>query len=110
MARWETQLRKGLVELAVLAAVGRGETYGYRVVEQLRGRDGLACTESTVYPVLTRLAHEGLLAVRTERSPAGPPRRYYRLTEEGTERLRRMAENWKTISGSLAELLEGAPS
>ena len=38
--RWETQLRKGLVELAVLATIARGETYGYRIVEQLGGLDG----------------------------------------------------------------------
>ena len=50
MSRWETQLRKGVVELAVLAVIGQGETYGYRIVEQLRGLDGLAFTESTVYP------------------------------------------------------------
>ena len=56
MNRWETQLRKGVVELAILAAIGRGETYGYRIVEQLKGLEGLELTESTVYPVLTRLA------------------------------------------------------
>ena len=41
MNRWVTQLRKGVVELAVLAAVGHGETYGYRIVEQLQKLDGL---------------------------------------------------------------------
>lgn len=107
MDRWETQLRKGVVELAVLAAIGRGETYGYRIVEQLRGLDGLALTESTVYPVLTRLAGDGALAVRLEPSPAGPPRRYYRLTKDGQDRLRRLAEGWRAVSGSLATLLEG---
>ncbi len=56
MNPWETQLRKGLVDLAVLATIARGETYGYRIVEQLGVLDGLAFTESTVYPVLTRLA------------------------------------------------------
>jgi PadR family transcriptional regulator PadR len=108
MSHWETQLRKGVVELAVMAAIGRGETYGYRIVEQLRGLDGLALTESTVYPVLTRLARDGVLAVRTEASPAGPTRRFYRLTTEGRERLRRMAGRWRTVSESLSSLLEGA--
>lgn len=56
MTHWETQLRKGLVELAVLATIGRGETYGYQIVEQLQKLEGLQFTESTVYPVLTRLA------------------------------------------------------
>jgi PadR family transcriptional regulator PadR len=108
MATWDAQLRRGLVELAVLATVARGETYGYRVVEQLQGLDGLALTESTVYPVLTRLAADGALAIRVEASPNGPPRRYYRLTPDGERRLRAMAEGWNKVSGSVTRLLEGA--
>ncbi len=108
MNPWETQLRKGVVELAVLATVARGETYGYQVVERLRLVGGLALTESTVYPVLTRLARDGALAVRLEASPSGPTRRYYQLTAEGQARLRRMAESWRTVAGSVTTLLEGA--
>lgn len=107
MNRWETQLRKGVVELAILAAIGRGETYGYRIVEQLRQFDGLELTESTVYPVLTRLAREGFLAIRTQDSPSGPARRYYQLTHEGQRRLRQLAKSWRTVSQSLAALIEG---
>ena len=106
MSHWETQLRKGLVELAVLATIARGETYGYRIVEQLQGLDGLQFTESTVYPVLTRLARDGLLGVRTEPSPAWPVRRYYRLTAQGERRFRQMAESWKTVVHSLSGLLD----
>ena len=109
MDHWETQLRKGVVELAVLATIARGETYGYRIVEQLAGLEGLEFTESTVYPVLTRLAGEGYLAIRTEPSPAGPPRRYYRLTTDGDRHFRRMAESWKTMSRSLSGWIEGVP-
>ena len=108
MNSWETQLRKGLVDLAVLASIARGETYGYRIVEQLGALKGLEFTESTVYPVLTRLARDGALAIRMEPSPAGPPRRYYRLTTYGERRFRQMAESWKTISQSLSLLIEGA--
>src|SRR4051812_47166809 len=107
MSRWETQLRKGLVELAVLATLGRGETYGYRIVEQLQQLGGLELTESTVYPALARLARDKLLATRMAPSPAGPLRRYYRLTEDGQSHLRQMAKSWRTLSGSLAKLLEG---
>ena len=108
MNPWETQLRKGVVELAVLASIARGESYGYRIVERLRDLEGLALTESTVYPVLTRLARDGALAVRLEASPSGPPRRYYRLTDEGQAHLTRMATSWRTVSRSLMQLLEGA--
>jgi PadR family transcriptional regulator PadR len=107
MAGWDTQVRRGVVELAVLATIARGETYGYRIVERLREQPGLDFTESTVYPVLTRLAGEGALAVRSEPSPSGPPRRYYKITDEGRQRMDRMAEVWRTLAGSVARLLEG---
>lgn len=107
MTTWETQLRKGVVELAVLATIAREETYGYRIVEQLQTLAGLEFTESTVYPVLARLARENALAIRSEPSPAGPPRRYYRLTTEGQRRLRGMAEAWRTVSRSLTGLIDG---
>ncbi len=108
--RWETQLRKGVVELAVLATIARGETYGYRIVEQLQRLEGLEFTESTVYPVLTRLARDGFLAIRAEASPAGPTRRYYRLTAEGERHCRALAQSWRTVSQTLSKLLEGALS
>ena len=108
MTHWETQLRKGLVELAVLATIARGETYGYRIVEQLQGLDGLQFTESTIYPVLTRLAREQLLATRPQPSPAGPVRRYYRLTSRGEQRLGQMAQSWKSVATSLSGLLNSS--
>ena len=108
MSGWEAQLRRGVVELAVLASIGHGETYGYRIVAQLQQLNGLELTESTVYPVLARLARDGFLAIRTEESPSGPNRRYYRLTATGVARLYRIAQSWRTISESLNGLLEGA--
>jgi PadR family transcriptional regulator PadR len=108
MNRWESQLRKGVVELAVLAVIARGETYGYQIVEQLRAIDGLELTESTVYPVLTRLARERILLVRSEASPSGPTRRYYRLSSEGKTRFEALARSWETLSRSLTHLMEGA--
>ncbi|MFO0960465.1 MAG: PadR family transcriptional regulator [Isosphaeraceae bacterium] len=110
MSSWETQMRKGVVELAVLASIAGGETYGYRIVEHLRKVEGLEFTESTVYPVLTRLARDGSLAIREESSPSGPTRRYYRLTEGGQARLSAMSASWRKVSRSLDTLLEGAPS
>jgi PadR family transcriptional regulator PadR len=110
MNDWETQFRKGVVELAVLASIGRGESYGYQIVERLGGHDGLGFTESTVYPALSRMAAAGHLACRTEPSASGPPRRYYRLTDEGRERFRQLAGRWRAVSASLATLLQGAES
>jgi PadR family transcriptional regulator PadR len=108
MDGWDSQLRRGVVELAVLATIAREETYGYRVVEQLRQLAGLGFTESTIYPVLTRLAQDGFLAIRSEPSPSGPPRRYYRLTAAGQRRFAQLTDRWRTVSQSLAGLLDGS--
>lgn len=107
MRMWVVQLRKGLVELCVVAALSDGEAYGYQILQQLGQVEGLAITESTVYPILARLAREGLVKVRAAPSPSGPPRRYYRLTSLGRARLREMGEAWTDIEAAVNALLEG---
>ena len=102
-------MRKGITELAALAALRRGEAYGYELVERLGAVQGLEFSESTVYPLLARLANEGSLAVRTAPSEVGPPRRYYRLTEAGRQRLAEMAAHWRQVVAGMTGLLdEGA--
>jgi PadR family transcriptional regulator, regulatory protein PadR len=110
MQLWVTQLRKGLIELCVVATLREGEAYGYQIVERLGRVAGLAITESTVYPLLARLERDGLLSVRTAPSPSGPPRRYYRLTDAGRRRLHEMTRHWRQVSGSVTQLLEGGAS
>ena len=107
MTPWVTQLRKGMVELCILAVLEKREAYGYQIVESLRIHRGLEFTESTVYPVLSRLAKEGRLSVRTEPSPSGPPRRYYRLTKAGTDEFEQMKMQWRRMAESLQTLIEG---
>lgn len=103
---WMVQFRKGLVEMCVLSAVSTaGEAYGYQVLQQLSGVKGLELGESTVYPVLARLARQGLLSVRSGQSPNGPPRRYYRLTELGLQRRAEMQQVWQAVVGSVHEIV-----
>ncbi|MCL2647598.1 MAG: PadR family transcriptional regulator [Phycisphaerales bacterium] len=104
---WVAQLRKGLVELLVLAVLRREEVYGYQLLQRLAELDGLALSESTLYPVLARLAADQLVAVRQEPSPTGPPRRYYRLTRAGQKRLDEMLAHWRQMNGSI-EILAGS--
>ena len=107
MRVWVVQLRKGLVELCVMAALRQGEAYGYELLQKLANAEGLAVTESTVYPVLSRLTSDGYVRVRAAPSPAGPPRRYYRLTPLGVARLREMEGYWEEIQQSINALLKG---
>ena len=104
---WVVQLRKGLVELLVLAVLRREEVYGYQLLQRLAELEGLALSESTLYPVLARLAADELVAVRQEPSPSGPPRRYYRLTRAGQRRLEEMLAHWRRMNGSIEALARG---
>jgi PadR family transcriptional regulator PadR len=93
-----------------MATLGGHEAYGYQIVERLGDVAGLSVTESTIYPLLARLERDGLVRVRTAPSPNGPPRRYYRLTDAGRQRLRDMASYWHQVQVSVNGLLEGERS
>ncbi len=103
---WTAQLRKGLVELAVLAALNGGEAYGYQLLGRINAFPGLNLNEPTVYPLLARLTRAGYLTVRSGPSPHGPPRRYYCLTESGRDRLKQMRTLWQTTNESLTQLIQ----
>ena len=107
MDAWVTQLRRGLIELCVLAALGEEEAYGYQIVERLSTTVGLEVTESTIYPLLARLARDRCLVMRTAASPHGPARRYYRLSENGRRRLAGMIGQWQTMQRSVNQLVIG---
>ncbi len=102
---WLSQMRKGILELCVLAVVTRDETYGYAIVETLGKIPGMEVTESTVYPLLARLSSEGLLKHRMAKSPNGPSRRYYSLSAAGNKRLNELSSAWGTIVDSVSSLL-----
>ncbi len=104
MKTWITQLRKGLLEYCVLSVFRHGEGYGYEVVTQLKSIEDLAVTESTVYPILSRLKTDGFLKVRSEPSPSGPPRRYFSLTKLGVQRLEAMDAHWSSLTESINSL------
>ncbi len=104
MRAWITQLRKGLVELGVLNVLAEGEGYGYEIVQRLKAVEALAVTESTVYPVLTRLRKDGYLKVRSAPSPGGPPRRYFSLTALGRSRVREMNDYWRGLNAAIEHL------
>ncbi len=103
---WKSELRRGAVELCLLSVLKRREAYGYEIIERVRDKAGMLLTESTVYPILARLTNDGLLETRQEPSPHGPPRRYFRLTTVGKQRLKGMIAHWKLFQRSVSILIE----
>ncbi len=81
--KWTVQARKGLLELCILNALEEEERYGYELVKTLVAVPGLFVSESTLYPLLSRLRVQGLVKTRLEESSEGPARKYYSLTAKG---------------------------
>ncbi len=109
MKSWISQFRRGLLELCVLNHLSVQEDHGYQIVQRLKEMDGLDIRESTVYPILARLKTEGFVAVRNEPSPGGPPRRVFRLSASGSERLRSLNAYWDLLTEAINKLRAHGP-
>lgn len=102
------QLRKGVLELAILALLEGEERYGGQIVDELGERPGLEASSGTVYPLLTRLRTAGLVDTAWRESPVGPPRKYYTLTTAGRTEMHALAFAWREMTVALDGLLEEA--
>lgn len=92
MGYWEadkdkrvTQLRKGILELAVMAALYHERHYGYSLIRVLTEGGAVSLKEGTIYPILARLDRDGLVRSEWVESVQGPPRKYYTLTPSGRQ-------------------------
>jgi PadR family transcriptional regulator, regulatory protein PadR len=101
---WTVQLRKGVLELCILNALKEEERYGYDLVKMLVELPALGITEGTIYPLLSRLRVQGLVATRLEESTSGPARKYYTLTKEGKKTVEMMNVHLETLMKGLRSL------
>ena len=90
----DAQLKRGLLDVCVLAAIRDGESYGYRILKDMKPY--LEMSESTLYTILKRLEASGLLTVRTAEHE-GRLRKYYRITGIGVRRLEEFKDEWKEV-------------
>jgi PadR family transcriptional regulator PadR len=102
-----TQLRKGILELAILACLSRGRHYGYSLVKTISGDSEIDLSEGTIYPILGRLAKEGLVQSEWVESSQGPPRKYYTLTVKGEEAFRVLEGEFRKLSAVVADVQRG---
>ena len=98
-----TQLRKGLLEFLVLDVVSTGDVYVADILERLDGTD-FATREGTLYPLLSSMRREGLVDYDWRESAAGPPRKYYRLTDQGRDQLEEFRAYWASLTSLIDEL------
>jgi PadR family transcriptional regulator PadR len=108
-AKLLAQMRRGAIEFCVLALLRDGDRYGLDLTRTLAA-DGLVTSEGTIYPLLARLRQDGLVDTTWHESSQGPPRRYYRLTEDGRAALDAFIVQWRHFRDAVDVVLEGDQS
>jgi PadR family transcriptional regulator PadR len=90
-----TQLKKGILELCVLAVLDKKDCYGYELVNEISKH--IEISEGTIYPILRRLNQEGYFTTYLQESQEGPPRKYYKLTELGKYIKEELLKEWSEL-------------
>ena len=90
----DTQLKRGLLDVCVLAAIKNEESYGYKIIKDVRPY--IELSESTLYTILKRLEGAEMLTVRTAEH-GGRLRKYYRITEAGRQRIENFKKEWQQL-------------
>jgi PadR family transcriptional regulator PadR len=100
------QMRRGTLQYCVLALLKKEERYGFDLVRGLAELDGMVTSEGTIYPLLSRLRRDGLVESTWQESSAGPPRRYYRLTDSGSAALEGFKLEWRRFRDAVDHFVE----
>jgi PadR family transcriptional regulator PadR len=99
----DIQLKKGALDLCVLALLSQGDSYAYEIASRLAEAIGMG--EGTIYPLMRRMQADGLVETYLVESSAGPSRKYYRLTEAGKRSLTAQKEAWRSFAGAMQSIL-----
>lgn len=98
-----TQFKKGVLEICVLALISKKDMYGYEIVQNIS--KVIEVNEGTIYPLLRRLTKEGYFDTYILESSEGPARKYYKITELGKENLINLIEEWKNFTNAVDYLI-----
>ena len=92
-----TQLRKGILELAIMGVLYHERHYGYSLIRVLTESGSISLKEGTIYPILARLDSDGLVRSEWMASDQGPPRKYYSLTPVGRQLFSDLSEEFDLL-------------
>lgn len=99
-----TEMLKGVLEGSILKIISRNTTYGYDITQQLRKLGFEDVVEGTVYTILVRHEKNGLVETEMKPSGFGPPRKFYKLTDQGQKELKTFWAKWDFVSSKINEL------
>lgn len=102
-----SQLLHGVLDMCLLSLIEEEASYGYEMVNKLRRRGLDLASEGSIYPLLSRLQKQGMIEGYLVQSTAGPARKYYRMTGEGSDVLDRWRDEWREFSSAVDAVLEG---
>lgn len=103
-AKWQSQVKKGVLEYVILLTLKRKSYYGYELIQDVKQYTLLELAEGTIYPLLNRLKDEGLLESKWVEMEAGIPRKYYAITSKGKKRVEQMREFWTGLNSRIHKL------
>ncbi len=101
----KAQMRKGVLEYCILSILSKQDAYASSIIQQLKESE-MIVVEGTLYPLLTRQKNQGLLSYRWEESTQGPPRKYYTITEKGSEFLADLDQTWVELVETVKNIRE----
>jgi PadR family transcriptional regulator PadR len=101
---FQVQLKKGVLDLCVLAQLSADDAYAYEIASRLSEAIGMG--EGTIYPLMRRMQNEGLVDTYLVESPNGPARKYYRLTKAGKASFAAQKAEWTEFVTAVNALLE----
>ncbi len=104
MSNASSQLKKGLLDLCVLALLKNQDYYGYNLVRKIT--EFIDITEGTVYPLMKRLHDNGFVSTYVVESTDGAPRKYYKITEAGKKEFDLLNTEWKEFRASVDKMLK----
>jgi PadR family transcriptional regulator, regulatory protein PadR len=99
----DTQFKKGVLDLCVLAILRKRDYYGYELVQGIS--KNIEISEGTLYPILRRLKKEGYLKTYLRESKEGPSRKYYSLTKKGKEKGNKLNIDWKSFARKIEKII-----
>ena len=101
----QVQMKKGILEYCILQIISRGEVYASDMLEELTAAR-IMVVEGTLYPLLTRLRKAELVEYQWIESNSGPPRKYYTITEKGSDFLKSLDETWRELVSSTQQIID----
>ena len=105
--QWPPEWLRGVLEVCVLAVIGRGATYGYAIAAELTEHGLGELKGGTLYPLLGRCEQSGWVSVEWRAGESGPGRKYYTLTPSGRDELTRRLQRWQEFTQVTGGVLAG---